>query len=250
MKRNLLVVSLMVLFAALFVSCADGLKGSMKGHSYGGGGYSGAGGGGNTSGGTTFLSGSVWKQSSGGTLVPDGGTITFSSTERKVILTAMGYNQEWDYTIVDSHTVNFTMYGNTSQYMTFEIDGYDDDIAYYGGCEYTRQSNVGGGNNLGSGVGGNSSGTGATAYLPGSVWEQTSNGVLVPDGGTITFSSSGRRVTITVMGFNQQWDYTIIDGNTVHFTMNGNTSQYMSFVIDSLDDNKASYGGCEYRRRQ
>ncbi|MBP5443015.1 MAG: hypothetical protein J6Y60_07230 [Treponema sp.] len=248
MKRKLFVISLMVLFAALFVSCADGLKGSMEGHSYGSGGHSGAGGGGNTSGGTTFLSGSVWKQSSGGTLVPDGGTITFSTSGNKATLSIMGSNQVWDYSIEDPHTARFTMYGSTTQYMTFEIDSYDDDLAYFGGCEYTRQSNTGGGNN--SGGGGNSSGTGATAYLPGSVWEQTSNGVLVPDGATITFSTSGNKATVSITGRNQVWDYTIIDGNTVHFTMYGSTTQYMTFLIDSLDDNKASYGGCEYRRRQ
>ncbi|MBO4320965.1 MAG: hypothetical protein J5857_10925 [Treponema sp.] len=147
MKKKLFVVSLMVLFAALFVSCADGLKGSMEGHSYGSGGHSGAGGGGYTSGGTTFLSGTTWVQT-GYDLgfdvgydvqIPNPGSIVFASSGNKVTTTMSSQRLTWDYEITDSRTAEFTMYGSTVQSFLFVIDEYDENRATWQSFVWTKQ---------------------------------------------------------------------------------------------------------------
>lgn len=150
MKRNFLVVSLMVLFAALFVSCADGIKGSIDSGSYPMGGLS-YGGGGNSSGsgGTTILSGTTWIISgidpslgagyqNPGTGNSSQGTVVFAASGNKVTSTIGSQRLVWDYRMTDSRTAEFSMYNSTQSYV-FVIDEFDENKATFMYFVWTKQ---------------------------------------------------------------------------------------------------------------
>ena len=151
MKRKLFVISLMVLFAALFVSCADGIKGSMDSGSYPMGGLS-YGGGGNSSGsgGTTILSGTTWIISgidpslgagyqNPGTGNSSQGTVVFAASGNKVTSTIGSQRLVWDYRMIDSRTAEFSMGGSTYQSYVFVIDASDENKATFMYFVWTKQ---------------------------------------------------------------------------------------------------------------
>ena len=160
MKRKLFVISFMVLFAALFVSCADGIKGSMDSGSYPMGGQSSSGGnnsgsgngGGNSSGsgGTTILSGTTWIQSgidpslgagyqNPGTGNSSQGTVVFAASGNKVTSTIGSQRLVWDYRMTDSRTAEFSMGGSTYQSYVFVIDASDENKATFMYFVWTKQ---------------------------------------------------------------------------------------------------------------
>ena len=96
----------------------------------------------------------------------------------------------------------------------------------------------------------NSSDDGANSSFAGTTWKQSLNGSFLENGGAITFANSGNRVTLTINGISQVYDYTVIDSRTARFTVNGYGGTYMDFIIDSSDENKATWSSCEFTRQR
>ena len=88
---------------------------------------------------TTSFSGTTWKQAYNGTLVSNGGVITFATSGNTVTITISGASQVYNYEVIDSRTARFTINGVNTIYYDFIIDSSDETKATWGGSNFIKQ---------------------------------------------------------------------------------------------------------------
>ncbi len=88
-----------------------------------------------------------------------------------------------------------------------------------------------------------------TTSFSGTTWKQAYNGSVIPNGLEIRFATSGNNVTLTTYGQSTVYNYEVIDSRTARITMAGYNASYSDFVIDSSNENMATWTSSEFIRQ-
>jgi hypothetical protein len=83
----------------------------------------------------------------------------------------------------------------------------------------------------------------------GTTWKQAYNGSVLSNGAVISFATSGSNVTITTYGSSVVYNYEVIDSRTARITVAGYNASYNDFVIDSSNENRATWTSSEFIRQ-